>query len=270
MSQENDLERWLRGQIFRSREKPLEKFLLFNGASMSTRSSGGPIEEFEMPSEQLSGEQIPIMKDQILQAAQRDADTEGSKLQTYFVVALEMGAKTGPRHRFRVRGEGEEDDIEDGKPTQSGLVSQLMRHNEAMMRTMVQAHHTTVSLLTRQNEMLADTNAKLMIQRQEAFLAIEEAKSNQADRELQLLMAGNEEERKTEVQKQVMGKLNALFPIIINKMAGKNLLNEQETSVLREFASGLQPEQLQGIMQHLSNEQKITLLSLIKEIQKEN
>lgn len=262
-NQEHELSRWLRNQIFRQRDKPLEKFVLRN-ANAGYKS--GEVEEFELPSDPMEPDQVTIFMEQITQAAQRDADAAGTKLQTYMLMALEMGAKTGPRHRFRLRGDGEEEDSGEEKPDKEGIIAQLMRFNEALMRMATMGAQQTITTLARQLESANTTIAKLNEQRQVAFDTIEEAKSKQHERELQLLMAGNDEERKNATFAKVVQKLDVLWPVIVNKMAGKKILSDSETSMLKEFVNGISQEQFIGIAKHLDEAQRIALMTIFKEL----
>lgn len=263
MDQEKELERWLRNQIFRERTKPLEKFLLRN-ANAGYKS--GEVEEFELPTETMTPDQVPLMCEQILQSAQRDADAAGTKLQTYMLMALEMGAKTGPRHRFRVRGDGEEEDSGEEKPDEKGIISQLMRHNEALMRMATLGAQQTITTLTRQNEQANRTIEALNAQRQAAFDSVEASKSLQHERELQLMITGGDEERKNAIQGAVFKKLESLFPIILNKISGTKVLSAEENSILKGFVNELTQEQILGMAQHLSQEQRIALMTIFKEV----
>jgi hypothetical protein len=266
-NQEHELTKWFRNQVFRPREKPLEKFVLRN-ANAGYKS--GEVEEFDLPSEQMDADQVAAFLEQITTAAQRDADAAGTKLQTYMLMALEMGAKTGPRHRFRVRGDGEEEDSGEEKPDKEGIISQLMRHNEALMRMATMGAQQTITTLTRQLESANTTISRLNELRQTAFDTVEEAKSKQHERELQLLMTGNDEERKNAAFQGVVKKLDILWPVIVNKMAGKKILSDSETSMLKEFVNGVSQEQFINIAKHLNEAQRIALMTIFKELRTEN
>lgn len=264
MDQEKELERWLRTQVYRdNRNRPLEKFVLRNA---NGGFKGGEVEEFELPTEQMTPEQVPIMAEQVLQAAQRDADAAGTKLQTYMIMALEMGAKTGPRHRFRVRGDGEEEDSGEERPDEKGIISQLMRHNEALMRMATVGAQQTITTLTRQLEAANRTVETLNAQKQTAFDTIEAAKSTQHERELQLLVTGSNEERKTAATTTIMKKLESLWPIILSKMSGAKILSSDENSALKGFVDGLTQEQIMAMVQHLNQEQKILFMTIFREL----
>lgn len=265
-NQEADLERFLRQQLFRNRDQPLEKFVLRNALA---GARGQEVEEFEIQGT-ITTDQVPLMRDQILTSAQRDADGAGTKLQSYILVALELSSKVGPRFRFRVRGEGDDDEGGEEPANEKGLLAQMMRHNEAMMRMMTMGNSAIIQNLSRQ---LDDSNRhteRLIAQRQEGFQALEEAKSQQHEREIQLLTVGNQEERKSMATNKLVSKIEMLFPILFNKLAGQKMLTTEEHSVLGSFVESLSPEQLQRIAQQLSPEQQVSLLNMYRDIKEKN
>lgn len=265
-TQEQGILRWMRSQIFRNRQKPLARFVLRNA---STGFKSGEVEEFELPDEQLTPEQVSELAENIMLAARRDADATGTKLQTYLLMAIEAGAKDGPRHRFRVRGEGEEDDSGEEKPDQQGVTQMLMRHQEALMRMSMMGTQQIIANLSKQLEQANNTIVRLNEEKNRMLVAVEEAANKQHERELQLLTAGNEEERKTLAYNQAITKLNELWPVIVNRISGRRMLSEGETSLLKQFLNGLRHEQLVAIAGHLSNEQRISLMTMYNELKKD-
>lgn len=267
---EQDLVRWLRTQLIgRNRPQPIDRIVLRNA---STGFKGAEVQEFTVPTdEELAPEQVSTLSDEIMVVAQQDADGAGTKLQNYLVMALSTGAKTGPRFRFRLRGEGEDEDSGEETPDARGLMSQLMRHQEVLMRMATFGAQQTIGLLAKQLVESQTQVAKLQADRLAQFQAVEDAKSLQHDRELQLLTAGGDEERKNALQAGLLKKFDTLFPIVMAKLAGKkSALSEAELSVLKPFVQGLTADQIQGMMSHLDNEQRIALLTIFKELQKSN
>lgn len=265
MSQEQALERWLRTQLFRQgNDGPgLEKFVL----RTATQGRGAVVEEFLVHGAPLTDE-VPVMCQQVLMAAQRDADAQGSKLVSYALHAVqagERGNRGGVMFRFRVRGDGEEDEgLGDEQPNERGLVAQVMRHNEALMRMATMGAQSTINNLT---EQLKNANAeiiKLHAQRQEAFEAVESSKSLQHEREIHLLTVGNQEERKNAAFQKLASKVEVLLPIMFNKIAGKKVLTEEESSMLTPFIESLTEEQIRRVSQQLSPEQQVALFNIYK------
>lgn len=254
-----ELERWLRQQLFRKRDQPLSHFLLRSGSSR-----GGEIDIVDIPSE-VDGDNVGILLDDILAKLQSDADSMGSKVQRYIVVACELGSKTGPRHALRIRGEGEEDDESDADnaPTEKNLTGQLMRHNEALMRMLVMTTGTQVNAMSRRLDSQEKVVERMFEERVRDKEAVEASKSLQHDRDMQMLITSGQEDRKNEMLK----KVEALVPVVINKLTGKEMLPDNpESNVVRTLLKTFTPEQLQAMAPLLSHEQQVMLMLLIKEI----
>lgn len=256
-----DLERWVRQQVFRQRETPLAMFVLKSGTSR-----GGEIDVVEVPSD-CTGDNVGLLVEDIIQKLQTDADSMGTKVQRYFVMACEVGSKTGTRYPIRIRGEGEEDDVEEAdQPTEKGLTSQLMRHNEALMRMLVMTTGTQVTAMSRRLEANERTMERLMEERRAEREALEAAKDLQHERDMHMLTESGKEERKNAMMK----KVESLLPVVINKIAGKPVLPDTpEANMVRHMVASFTPEQLQAMAPILSQEQQIMLLTLLKEIREQ-
>lgn len=263
MSKQNqDFVKWMRQQLFRDRTRPLERFELRHAGP---GNKGQEVDTFPiMGSMDQAG--LLALADDIMARAQTDADSLGNKLQRYAVVAIETDKSNGPRFAFRLRGEGDDEEEGDGEepPTEKGLLQQTMRHNEAMMRMMMQGFGTTVSHLQRQLEASTTTIAQLTEQRQAALMQVEAAASQQHDRDLQLMLESGKQERQAALFKQ----LEAALPVVINKMAGRGILPEKEASVLRPFMDSLTEDQVRSIAQNLRPEQQVALFNIYKEMKK--
>lgn len=264
MSSQPEFQRWLRNQIFKARQTPLSRLTLRNAAN-GHRS--GEIEEFDVPAEQLEPDQVTELADSIMAAAQRDADAAGTKLQSYIVTAYEIGASSGPRHRFRIRGEGEEEDSGEEKPDRDGLISQMMRHNEALMRMATMGAQATITNLTRQLDAAHGSIAKLTEQKAQAQEVLESAKSRQAERELMIIESEAEQSRKNALVTTVVNKMESLVPVLLSKLGGTGkMLADRESKVLKGFVNQLTQEQIMAMASHLSTEQQIALMTMIKEL----
>lgn len=259
-NQKRGLEQFMRQQIFRERQIPLEKFVLRH-AKVGTR--GMEIDEFPITGT-INGDQVPYMVDDVLSRAQSYADGLGSKLQNFSLEALVEGAKTGSKFAFRLRGESEDEDGEDGEeaPTEKGLTSQLMRHNEALMRMLVMTTGSSVQHLQRQLEASGKTIQELVQAQNESRKLIEQANTEQHERDMQMLLTSGQEERKAVLFKQV----EALLPIVMKKITGAPLLSEKETSLIGPFMSSLTEDQIRSIASNLSPEQQIALFKVYQEI----
>lgn len=266
--QVQNLIRWVRGQVFKERSNPLSKFVLRNA---NTGFRGNEVEEFDLPAEQMGPEQVSAFADQIAQAAQRDADASGTKLQRYMLVALELDSTTGPRFRFQVRGEGETEDDGEERPDKDGMISQMMRHNEALMRMATMGAQATITQLTRQLETANNTITKLNADRQQSFELIEEARSRQGEREIAQLAENSEQERKNMLFAAAMSKLDTYLPHILERLVGGKVAEGSAPAAPDELSgllSGLSQQQIANIFQCLDAEQRVTLMRLFQNFRK--
>lgn len=254
-----DIERFVRQQLFRQRTTPVDRIVL---RSAGTGSKGSEVDTIDI-SPEFDNDSMPVLVDEILTRAQADADSLGSKMQRYIVCACEIGKKDGARFAFRLRGEGDEDDGEQGEdaPTEKGLTSQLMRHNEALMRMLVMTTGTQVGAMSRRLEANEAMMGKLYEERVKDKEAVEASKSLQHERDMQMLLTSGAEERKNDLFK----KLEMLAPLIVNKLAGKSVIPDGPGGdIVKTLSDSLSGDQLQKISQFLTPEQQMLLLTLIK------
>lgn len=261
-NQKKGLEQFMRQQLFRERQIPLEKFVLRH-AKVGGR--GIEIDEFPI-SEQKNADQLPYMVDDVLQRAQMYADGLGNKIQGFKLEAIVEGAKSGASFPFRLRGESEDEEGEDGEdaPNEKGLTSQLMRHNEALMRMLVMTTGSSVQHLQKQLEASGKTIAELVQAQNEQRKLVEQANTEAHERDMQMLLTSGQEERKGALFKQV----EQLIPVVIRKMSGQPLLTAQEQSLLIPFFESMSEEQLKAIAAQLQPNQQIALFQVYNEIKK--
>ena len=259
--QDKGLEQFLRQQLFRERQTPLEKFVLRHAGQ---GSRGSEVDEFPI-SGTVTGEQIPIWRDDIMTRAQSYADGLGSKVQRFILEAIVEGAKSGPRFAFRLRGEGDEDVEEGEEPAnEKGMTAQLMRHNEALMRMLVMTTGSSVQHLQRQLEKSSETIQELVASQNEQRKLVEAANQEQHERDMQMLLTSGQEERKAALFKQ----FESIIPGIVRKITGQPLLNDQEMSVIGPFINSLTEDQFRAMVAagNLSQAQQIALFEMYKAV----
>lgn len=262
MTMRQNLERFIRQQLFRQREVPLEKFVL---RSAGVGSRGSEVESF--PVEGVTVDNMVTLLDDITGRAQADADGMGSKSMRYVVIAIESGKKDGPRFPFRLRGEGDDGDNDgEDQPTPQGLQAQLMRHNEALCRMLVQTSAAAQSSLARRLESVEQQNERLLQQRAEYVAEREEAQSQQQDRDLQLLLANGQEQRADAQQRMIFQKLEAVFPLLMQKLTGSSVVPPGDSGIWQKLATSLTPEQLSGIAGMLTPEQQLQLFTILQSV----
>lgn len=265
-TQEDKFVAWFRSELCRS--KPASKFVL-RSASSGTR--GTEIDTFEIET-RLELEEIPIYAQNVLERAQADADSHGAGVTRYLVLSYRQGeSKPGSRYSFRLRGEGDPDldeEAEGDEPANmKGLMAQLMRHNEAMSRTLVMATNGLTATMARRLESADRMIEKLSQERTKMFEAIEESRGEQHARDMEMMLVDKSQGRKD----QAFQKLMSLVPLVINKIVGQKALPDKSDPLmmlLEPLISGLSSEQFQAIQSTLSPEQTIMFVELLQAFQK--
>lgn len=203
---------------------------------------------------------------EILETASGDATGVGT-VQTYVVFAYYGEDKKG-RARFTLKASPNEDT--DSEPnegaqltepaTPTGLLTQLMRHNEMTMRT---SSASLGNLLATMQAMMAQQGRaieKMMGDRMESVEIFESLMSLKHEREMDVVR----ETEKTERRKVFVDKLSPLVAVAVNKMAGQKLLPSKnpQNMALEELFKTLRPEQLEKLGTILTPDQLMLILSV--------
>lgn len=211
---------------------------------------------------------IGNLADGIIARAQDDADGIGGP-QRYVTMSYSAeNEKATSRFPFKLRGEGNGEDGDDDSaagadsPNMRGLLTQLMRHNEASNRALTGGIAMTVRALEGTIARQAGQIEVMMESHWRNIQAREESLSLQSERDLALLKAGNDEDRKT----KIYSKVEQLAPAVLNMLAGKTVIPGADplSISLVALAESMTEEQFMAIMKHLNPEQQINLLSAIK------
>ena len=263
MSLETDLTRWLSRELVKDRkEKPICKITLRH-ASPGTK--GNEVENIDLTERVLSLDNIPELAEEIISRAQTDADGIGN-VQRYTVTLYALGEiRAVLRWPFRIRANGDEfDESGEESPNAKGLLQQLMRHNEAIAKTMVHAVAGITTVMARRLESSDLTVTRLTEQHHRNMELLEEAKSDQHTRDMELLTTEASESRKN----QMFEKLALLVPVMINKLAGQKVLNAEDPTamMLKAFSESISPEQFQHIQKSLKPEQLILLAQILQPV----
>lgn len=271
MDIEKKLANWLSSELGRNRskDKPLRRFVLRTAAP---GSKGAEIETYELDETiMLTSDDIPAYAGNILQRAQDDADGAGPTIQRYTLFSFCKGAQQpSGRFIFRLRGQSDldlDDEAGEDAPTNKGLLQQLMRHNEATNRALMQGMTGMMGIMTRQLESVNQVNEKLIRERTDMFETLESARSTQSERDTQLMLVSGEQERKDKAFEKLMG----LVPVVINRMIGAKVMpgdaNDPLMLMLDPLISGMSQEQFQGITATLKPEQQLMFFEILKTIQ---
>lgn len=263
MDIEKKLAEHLRSELVKIRPagKQITKFVLRHAAP---GAKGNDVETFEHE-EALSIDDIEVFASQIVQRAQTDADGLGSGAHRYNLQTIIGKGVAGGRFVFRMRASEDPDDEIAGEdsPSTRGLLSQLMRHNEAMARTLNAATQSIINVMARNVESANTRMAKMEEERSATFLALEAAKSEQHNRDLELMVSSQNEDRKT----QAFNKAMALAPVIANRIMGSQVVPVKEdplVMILNQLAESLDGKQIEAIANSLTMEQRIMFAEAIQ------
>jgi hypothetical protein len=270
------VKRWLEKHLWDTRDEGPVVKLVVKHLDANGRAGKEEIWSCNMPHEgdsvTLSEEEVPDLINDMDMSCYDDAEGMAAGLQRYKILCY-VKHKTNPHSRFTFALAGESSDIDDtgvSEPaTQKGLLGQMMRHNEAIMRTSVMSTNANMSMMQRtigrQNEHIE----KLLEDRRETFEITEDLKSQHHDRQLASMQAESQDKRYSEM----FEKASLLLPAVVNRISGKKLLPENVSpmqDMLKGLAESLSEDQIAKILPTLKPEQAIALLEFIESSQDAN
>lgn len=230
------------------------------------RKPQGDVASFSVRLEEgAEDEGIPALLHKIADAAQGDADNLNQGLQTYAIFAYYQGDQGYvPRKFFRVSPsdvEVQRDLSPTEPPTEKGLVAQTQRHLEAVMRTATVANGHLFQTLQSELRRLAEINEKYASQQIDFMVIIQDMLDNTHERRLK----ERGEEAKLAMQDSAVSKLEALVPVIINRIAGKPVLPEEDHSfmLMAQLLENLSEAQQTSFLNSLTEAQKITFAEVL-------
>lgn len=258
MNVQRELERFLRQQLFRERSEAITAIELRHAAS---GSKGNIVDDFDFST--VNTDNISSLVDDVISRAQSDANGMGG-VQRYELHVLVTDKKISSRFAFRLRGDDESVDEVAGDEAASmkGLLTQLMRHNEQQNRTMMTGIGAMVQMMNRTIERDQETIENLLDERRKNWDLIDQAKGRDHEREMELMAA----HRKGEREDMMFQKINTLFPVILNKITGKDMMPVEQKSLIAGLVETLSEEQFGQILSALKPEQQIVLLTVVKEM----
>lgn len=207
---------------------------------------------------------------QINTDAEMDAEGNGG-LQKFQLLAFHESndKKNLSRHTFRCGDASmEEQDFESEPANERGLVSQLMRHNEAMMRSQVIGSNNAMNNLLRQLEKVQTEKENLENDRYRNLGLMEKLMSHGHER----IMAERESEHQMLMKQDIYKKLMMLAPTIVNKMTGAKVLPEAgdaQKMMMKNFAESITADQFGKLQTVFSPEQMVVISELLQSTQQE-
>lgn len=207
---------------------------------------------------------IEELTTEIIRLAEEHAESFGSGVHRFEVRTLQhLGKRQKTAFRIRTEGDGvESQGPGEDAPTATGLVGQLMRHNETNQRVLVQVFQSSLGTLSRTLADMAEENRSLRADRNRQLEDIEKAKSQELERELAAQQQIAADARKDEA----LRKLYELAPIVKARLLGAGRTENGETPesiIVRELAASLSPEQMAEIARALKPNQTLLLGELI-------
>lgn len=220
----------------------------------------------EWPLELIDSGALNTLCEEVDIALVDDATQLGSGVQRYICTAWQ-GEKCLGRCTVRAKGEDneEKDDGVLSEPANAkGLVSQLMRHNEAIMKTaLVHASSTQIALatITKQNEQLSAIVENSLEQQMEAFKLVQELQDNKNKRDIKLLEA----QGRIDSRQQLMKQAAPLFATLVKKFTGKpGEANESGAMAqFHAFIGSLDETQRNAIVATLTPMQQVALSDML-------
>ena len=256
-----DADKWIRSQLYHIDYRPNAFVLrqLVNG------KMGNDITRVSVP-EQADDAFIEATIDEMERFAHEDATAIGG-MQTYALYAYVKDLDRSPS-RFPFREAPRDSEMNEAgtmseTPDKAGLLGQLMRHNEAITKSLVLGMGNTINSQARIIDSLTNKYEKVLDARMNDITAVEQLLSLNHERQLQT----KEMEHKLERDNKIYEKVLLLGPALVNRLAGKKLIPEQMTPMeiqLGSIIKSLSLEQLQGLQKSLNADQYLALLNVIK------
>lgn len=217
--------------------------------------------------EKISG--IEDLTNKIRSIVEEHMDANGVDCRFVVTTFQHLGGKQ--HHQFKVRyddGESLSGEISrNGElPGASGLVSQLMRHNDNLSKAFLQMISINGHMNARMLEELAADNARLRRERGDMYSQVENAHNHRMERELAVAAQAAQEERKD----IAIRKLMEILPLVTQKLVSSGSgpvsaeTHDQLSVAVNGLADLLTNEQVQKILPELSQEQQIAFFQVFQ------
>lgn len=208
---------------------------------------------------------------EVAEAAQGDANDLKAGVQTYALYAYyELDRQTVLRKMFRVAAEDSQDverDIRPSEPaTEAGLVAQTMRHNEAIMRAATVQMGYLVQTMQGEMRRTAEMNEKFMRTHVDTMVLVQDALDGLHRRRLE----ERAEEANLAMKDAAFAKLDNLLPILLNRLAGSQIVPEDDKSLMlmAQLLEGLSDAQQQQFLATLTDTQRLLLAEIMSTYEK--
>jgi len=218
---------------------------------------------------------VEVFAGEITARAQADCEEAFDGPTQYTVLAFfdgnEFHGTRAPTVRFASPGRSTEgsgfDESEPASP--KGFAAQQMRHNEGLVRMLVA---NTTSMQHHTERLLERAYARIHHLEEDRYKLIatqEGALSEQKQREM---FEAHEREKLVRYQ-DAWQQAKVLFPTLVNKVTGRNLMTEKTTpatEIVQELLASLSPEQTTALQGILTPPQLVGFASLYEEAAKKH
>lgn len=224
------------------------------------------------PTDDWIADQIKLIED----ITTADAAGAGGT-QAYVVFSFHGEDAEKPTSRFSLRMAGdpslEDADIESEPATKTGVLAQLMRHNEAIMRTSALQTSTVMTLMQRTTQQQAAIIEKLVEEKFNNIGTVEALLSQKNERDIEIMKAS----RDMEMKEKAFDTLKMLAPTVMNKLLTsgnpQNVATPQAISArdqqLAALADSMTTEQLEALQKVFNTEQLMTFIDVFSQIKKQ-
>lgn len=251
-------------QTIEGAEEATQKVLKFVKAVVANPEMEGTI-EFELlqhgagqeeddavwSAEYAPGDEVNQLVKEVVEAAVEDASGYPNGVLKYVFKAV--GVKARVIFSLKVNSTEDEDieDIDD-LPNKRGLISQLMRHQEKIMRIAVGSTQKVIKTLETQNQKKDERIDQLESNQINTIKMIEDLVSGRHVRDLELRKLEREEKHKD----QAIGMLMTAMPMLANKLMGgaQGAANVQGSGGPIAGASPIET-MVEGLMSSMTSEQ---------------
>lgn len=207
---------------------------------------------------------VESLATEILRRAEDEAESGGGGAHRY---ELRTHQHLGGRQTmsFRILVDNDQDQGAsrgEDAPTATGLVAQLMRHNEANARTLIQVFQQALGTMSRTVADLSEENRNLRTDRARQLTELEAAKTAELEREVAAAKQIAADARKDKALEQIYD----LFPVIKARIlgTGTDASETPESILISELADSFSPDQMARIASALTPNQGVLLGELFQ------
>lgn len=263
-----DCETWVRKQLMIQKAEGRCTRIVLRHVVQGNKV-GNEVASWNCPIE-LDEQWIQDTVNEVETSAHTDAGGLGGP-QKYMLFAFFERSEAKPLARFPFlehasdEGTGDEgSDLDTESPNAKGLTAQLMRHNEALMRTTMMGITQIIGTLQRQVSKQSDTIEKLVQEKFDNLDTMEALLSKKQERDMELKEAETKQRLLTDAAEKAM----ALMPVVVSKIVGKDgpTSPSMNDELLKSFLSTITPDQLDNLTKILKPEQSMIVIELYQKL----